>query len=96
MTRHRLIPALLLALVASASSASTAGAGGGGGVEGPAANPMKGAPASVAASEAQAATAAGQIAAQTPDGTEDDRRRKQLEIYRLSAEIAQLAAEFGQ
>ena len=102
MARHRLVPVLLL-LALSASAVVlipfpvTAGGGGGGGGEvGPAVSPVKGAPVGQTQSEAQATAAAGQVAAQSPDGSEDDRKRKQLEIYRLSAEIAQLAAEFGQ
>jgi hypothetical protein len=103
MVPHRLIKALLLTLPVllpvvgpALAGPEPAHAGGGGGVEGPAANPVKGAPASATPSEAQAAGLAGQVAAQSPDGTEEDRKRKQLEIYRLAAEIAQLAAEFGQ
>lgn len=108
MACHRLIPILLLALLTSALvltpfpggpdpvGSGVAGAGGGGGAEGPTVNPVKGAPVGQTPGEAQATAAAGQVAAQSPDGSEDDRKRKQLEIYRLAAEIAQLAAEFGQ
>ena len=98
MARQRLVPALLLALSVSASTLDPvpAGAGGGGGEVGPAVSPVKGAPVGQTPGEAQATAAAGQVAAQSPDGSEDDRKRKQLEIYRLGAEIAQLAAEFGQ
>src|SRR3990170_4518131 len=101
MAPYRLISVLLLALSASAVALTafplTAGGGGGrGGEAGPAMSQVKGAPVGQTSSEAQAAAAAGQVAAQSPDGSEDDRKRKQLEIYRLSAEIAQLAAEFGQ
>ena len=99
MARHRLVPVLLLLALSASAVALTpfpVTAGGGGGEVGPAVSPVKGAPVGQTQSEAQATAAAGQVAAQSPDGSEDDRKRKQLEIYRLSAEIAQLAAEFGQ
>ena len=99
MARHRLVPVLLLLALSASAVALTpfhVTAGGGGGEVGPAVSPVKGAPVGQTPSEAQATAAAGQVAAQSPDGSEDDRKRKQLEIYRLSAEIAQLAAEFGQ
>ncbi len=101
MASHRLIPVLLLAFLASAvvltpRPVTAGGGGGGGGAVGPAVSPVKGAPVGQTPSEAQATAAAGQVAAQSPDGSEEDRKRKQLEIYRLAAEIAQLAAEFGQ
>jgi len=108
MAHARLISSVLLALSASVVvlvplpcgpdpvGSGVAAAGGGGGVEGPTVNPLKGAAVGQTQAEAQAAAAAGQVAAQSPDGTEDDWKRKQLEIYRLGAEIAQLAAESGQ
>jgi len=98
MARHRLVPVLLLLALSASAVALTPFpvTAGGGGEVGPAVSPVKGAPVGQTQSEAQATAAAGQVAAQSPDGSEDDRKRKQLEIYRLSAEIAQLAAEFGQ
>ena len=99
MARHRLVPVLLLLALSASVVALTpfpVTAGGGGGEVGSAVSPVKGAPVGQTPSEAQATAAAGQVAAQSPDGSEDDRKRKQLEIYRLGVEIARLAAEFGQ